>query len=192
MERITTLQIFDFDETLVRAPSYTSKKQVESDQLKFGSPYEFYDHPKSLCENTHNIQLISPVYDAWRRGSDDSATFSALITHRVKSLSAEVGEILKNRAISFGSMFFLGREKNKTEIAEELLNTFPNLEKIEIYEDSIQQIFLYQTFFSRENNKRIWRDGLSKLEVAVYIVDKSRVFKIEDLKLTDEKKIKLI
>ena len=67
MQQIKVLQVFDLDETFFRMPGYTSKKSVESEGLTFSHPYDFYDHPASLCENAHNIQLIGPVYEAWKR-----------------------------------------------------------------------------------------------------------------------------
>jgi len=192
MSIIKTLQIFDFDETIVRAPGYTSKKQVESKELQFNQPYEFYDHPKSLCEDTHNIQLISPVYDAWKNGSEDSTVYSVLITHRVQSLSEKVTSILNDRGVKLDKMFFLGRTKRKIDIAEELVKSLPSVVSIEIYEDSIQQIFAYQTFFARLNTERVWKEGKNEIEIKIYIVDKSKTYRIENILLTEEKRIKLI
>lgn len=192
MSTIKTLQIFDFDETVVRAPGYTSKKQVETDDTKFNEPYEFYDHPLSLSESAHNIQLISPVYEAWKKGSENSTVYSVLITHRVKTLAEEVGDILNKRGVKFDRLFFLGRTTRKIDTAKELIDMFPDLETIEVYEDSIQQIFLYQTFFSRLNAERVWKEGKNELEIKIYIVDKSKTYRIKNIELSEEQRIKLI
>lgn len=180
---IKTLQIFDLDETFFRMPSYAAKKQVEKEELMFNGPYEFYDHPKSICTDSYNIQLIGPVYEAWKRGSSLTDHATVLITHRVKNLKEEVHSLLKSRGVEFDETYFLGRVSSKTEIAKKLIHDLPKLEIVEIYEDSIEQLGAYQELFKQLD---------FKLEVRLYIVDKSKMFRLEDFKISEKTRIRLI
>ena len=188
---MTKLQIFDFDDTLFRVPSYTSKTQVEALGFRFSGPYEYYDHAISLDETLSNIQLISPVYDAWKNGKTDPECKQALITHRVEEVHESVNSILEARKIDFDHRFFLGRAIPKITATEAMMDEMPQLKDIEIYEDSVHQIIQYQEFFKKQNAGRI-KAKLAPYVVKIYIVDKSKMYRIENLKLSEEKKIVLI
>ena len=189
MERVTQFKVFDFDETIFRMPGYTGKIQSETSELKFTHPYDFYDHPSSLSDSIYNIQLIKPVYEAWKRGHEQKNTISVLITHRVESLKPEVTAILDKYGLSFDETFFLGRKSNKSETVRGLISKYPSVSKIDIYEDSIQQIADYQSFFKTFNSTI---SELSKIKYKTYIVDKSRVYRIKKVNLSEESKIELI
>ena len=195
MNKIKKLQIFDLDDTLLRVPSYTSKKHAESLGYGFGGPYEYYDHPISLDETINNIQLIAPVYEDWKEGKADPNCMQILITHRVEALTDVVKSVLANRGVDFDKYFFLGRVTPKWETTHEVIQELPELEEIEVYEDSIHQIAEYQEFFNRQNNMR-WltppHGSIPYFRVKICIVDKSKTYTIDNLRLTNEKKITLI
>ena len=187
MKQIKELCIFDLDETLIRVPGYTDKKAVESfAKITFTHPYEYYDHPLSLNEELHNIQLISPVYDAWKNSNSNPESESILITHRVIELESTVIDLLKSRGITFNSTHFLGRASAKSDVIEYLI-TFEydpfSIVKIKIFEDSIDQIFKYQQYFNNLSYN---------IDVEYWIVDKSRMFRIYDIALTNKTRIELI
>ncbi len=184
MEQYNRLQVFDFDETFVRVPSYASKRLAENTEVKFTHPYDFYDHPNSLNDNVYNIQLVGPVYDAWKEGRGDINTFQTLITHRVKEVEKEVKLVLSNRSIKFNEFHFLGRKTPKVDEVASILANRPNIKKIEIYEDSIHQLSLYQEYFDM-----IPKD---KYDISLYLVDKSKMFKIDSIRISDAKKVILI
>lgn len=185
MEHIKTINVFDFDETIVRVPSYTSKKHVEKThgKISFDSPYAFYDHSSSLDEDIHHIQLIEPVYKEWKKSDSDETALTVLITHRVSDLKGEVKSILDNRGLFFDRYHFLGRVKKKSMIIEKLLLECPNVKKVRVFEDSIHQLDVYQSFF-KENKVK------AKLEM--YIVDKSKMYRLNKLQISEETRIKLI
>lgn len=186
MENIKTINIFDFDETFVRAPGYTNKKSVEKEhpELKFDAPMHFYDHSKSLCEDIHHIQIIEPVYNEWKKSIDDPTVINVLITHRVKELQPEVFSILNKRNVQFDRTYFLGRTVEKPVILEEILSEYSEIKKVRVFEDSIQQLNLYQNFFKKNN--------IIDIELEMYIVDKSKMYNISNFELSNESSIKLI
>jgi len=183
MEQYNRLQVFDFDETFVRVPSYASKRLAENSEITFTHPYDFYDHPNSLNDNVYNIQMVGPVYDAWKEGRGDMKTFQTLITHRVKEVEKEVKLVLSNRSIKFNEFHFLGRRTPKVDEVIIMLEARPNINVIEIYEDSIHQLSLYQDYFNSVEHA---------YEVKLYLVDKSNMFKIDNIQISGAKKVILI
>jgi hypothetical protein len=192
---IKKLQIFDFDETLFRVPSYTDRFKAEKQGLSFPDPYTYYDHPISLNPAENNIQLIGPVYDEWKKGKLDPECMQILITHRVEAVRPEVMDLLEDRQIEFDEYFFLGRASKKTETLKKILPTLPELIDIEVYEDSIQQIAQYHDFFIYENIARYLIRPLGSVpeyNVNITIVDKSKIYRIQRLQLSEERRIVLL
>ena len=181
MDKITKLQIFDFDETFFRMPSYSSIPHADTE--KFKDAYSFYDSSESLSDINYNIKVIEPVYEAWSSGKNDMSTVQALITHRVTEVASDVMKILNIRRISFDYYFFLGRVSPKSDEIFNMLRANPSIDTIEIYEDSINEIFKYQSFFNKNKHN---------MDIRYYIVDKSSMFRISDVELTEAKRIKLI
>lgn len=191
MDKITRLQVFDFDDTLFRIPTYTSKIHLEGLGYTFNDPYEFYDHNISLDESLHNIQLIGPVYDAWKEGKDDPSCMQILITHRVVAVEEALMKVLDARNMSFDRIFILSRKTEKTVSMQEVMRTLSNLKTVEIYEDSIDQIIRYQEFF-QYLNELLYINNKPCPESKIYIVDKSKMYRIENVKLSEKKRIVLI
>jgi len=192
MNKVKILQVFDLDETFFRMPSYTGKLCVETDTLKFDTPYEFYDHELSLSEEAHYIQLIEPVYNAWKEGKDSGTTRSILITHRVEELKDVIVSIFDKRGIVFDEMFFLGRMSNKTDTLQDVFERmWPDVEEIQVFEDSIEQIIKYQDHFEKLNRAMDIKD-LPAIRTKIYIVDKSKMYRIQGVTLSEPTRIKLI
>lgn len=185
---ITQLDIYDFDETLVRAPSYTNKKAVELAHPghTFDTPYEFYDHSKSLCEDIHHIQLIAPVYEFWKQADQDPSTITALVTHRVESLVEEVKDVLARRGVTMDHYFFYGRTIPKFRAIEELIERFPSIRKVRIFDDSYEQLDIYLTYIN------VIKEIDKEIEYELWAVDKTKIFKLESMNLSESKRITLI
>lgn len=182
---IRRLCIFDFDETLVRAPGYTDKKAVERlhPTIEFPTPYSFYDHPLSLDEEIYNIQAISPVVEDLAEANRDVSSLTILITHRVTRLAGEIEKILTARDLKFDRTAFLGRASEKSEILAQELRYNPKVEVIAIYEDSLDQLARYSDFLESKNFKGT---------VEFYLVDKSKVIKLYSFFRGRSRKIALL
>jgi hypothetical protein len=195
MKKIKELYVFDLDETFLRVPSYTTKKLIEEKHpyIEFKDPYEFYDNHLSLCDDMNHIQLIEPVFREWEIANADLSCAHALITHRVKSLKDVILSLLKKKGVSFDHNYFLGRVSEKVLIIDHLLKTEydPTLiQTIKIFEDSIDQIYRYQKWFADSlNNLEI---DYSKIDIQYWIVDKARMFRINEIELSDKRRITLI
>lgn len=185
--KMTKLNVFDLDDTLLRIPTYTSKFHMEEtfDNMKLNGPYDFYDHWCSLEPKLHNIQLIDPVLSDLRQGISEKSTMSVLITHRVEELRRHVMDLLISKDIDFDESHFLGRKSAKSEVVAKILKKHQSISHIVIYEDSVAQILGYSQFF-------VGNPKYHDKTFEFYIVDKSRVFKLTSLNLTDKRSITLI
>jgi len=94
-------------------------------------------------------------------------------------------EILISSGIEFDDCYFLGRKSKKAGVVAKILKNHPSISHITIYEDSVAQIMQYLEFFVEDPKYQ----GKT---FEFYIVDKSRVFKLTSLNLTDVRSIKLV
>jgi hypothetical protein len=194
MNEITKILVFDFDETLFRMPGYTDRFSVErlNPDLNFPTPYSFYDHPKSMDPEIHNIQIIGPVYEDWKAASKDPNARTILITHRTEELRPCAELLLKRHGIVFDESYFLGRKSEKILILEKELSYLPNIKEISVYEDSLEQLRKYQDFFYEKvarKNKPTTLDDLIILDMQ--FVDKSKVIQLYDFSAGESRKIEL-
>lgn len=157
MEKRTHLNIFDFDETLFRVPSYASSEAAGLE------PYQWFDSPESL----NSKFPIRGIANTIERTSDDCLNF--LVTHRVKSCQSEVFRLLGEQEIRFDKTFFLGRGSTKGEVVIEQVRDL-EIESLTIFEDSLWEIIQY--------TKAFLDVGLSA-SVEFIFVDKSKIIKID-------------
>jgi hypothetical protein len=177
-ETIKRIKIFDLDETIIRAPGYSSLKSI-TDQ--FPAPYLFYDNKISLDSKIFNIQFIEPVI-SWITERDQENSINILITHRVKELEEEINQVLSIKDLQFKEKFFLGRTTHKGFVLEDIIKKYPEADEFLIFEDQIAQILNYLEISKNYPDKKFqyWQ------------VDKARIFKIENLTVSEEKRIKLV
>jgi hypothetical protein len=72
------------------------------------------------------------------------------------------------------------------------MRQLPNLVEVKVYEDSIEQIQKYHQVFESLNEDPLKFFGAPKCKLSTYIVDKSKMFKIENIKLSEEQRIQLL
>jgi hypothetical protein len=197
MNSITKLFIFDFDETLFRMPGYTDRFSVERlhPELEFPDPYSFYDHPKSMCPETHNIQLILPVYEDWKAAHESPSSKTILITHRTEELRPDAQRLLDLHKITFDESHFLGRVSEKYEILKENLERHPNVDEIIVYEDSLEQLIKYESFFYDEYIAKLTKRVMSLRDLptlTMQFVDKSKLISLYSITPLESRRIKLI
>jgi hypothetical protein len=195
MKDITRILVFDFDETLFRMPGYTDRFSVErlNPELTFPTPYAFYDHPSSMDPEIHNIQIIGPVYEDWKKASISKSARTILITHRTEELRPCAQRLLDMHGIKFDTMYFLGRKCEKITILEKELGNLPSVKEISVYEDSLEQLRKYQDFFYEyvvKRNKPL--ASLSDLiTLDMQFVDKSKVIQLYDFSAGESRRIEL-
>lgn len=176
------LQVFDFDDTLFRIPTFSAIDSVNARIEYRGEPYQFYDSENSLNHRKYNIQLIGPVHEKYLECAQDPDCMQILITHRVEQLRTRINTILERAGVNMNKIFILGRVSDKSTIVNSILEKFTSINEIEIFEDSIDQIVKYQN--------EIKYQGRAQLNT--WIVDKSKMFKVEShILLSNQHRINL-
>lgn len=154
----TNINIFDFDDTLFRVPSFLCESSKNS------TPYQWYDDPISLKEPNLPKPIKNIVEKTWNKSRNDK---NYLITHRVKACESEINNLLDSVNCEFEERFFLGRVDNKAIKVLEILDKNPQCKKLTIYEDSLFEIINYAAILDDELSNEI--------EVAFVFVDKRKV-----------------
>ena len=173
------LQIFDLDDTLLRIPTFAAVPPAKAKYQYLDNPYQFYDSVESLDYKKYNIQLIEPVYEKYLEAKDSS--YQALITHRVKELYSKLKFILKALDFDFNQVEMLGRKSKKAKIVNKILDRIETIKEIEIFEDSLVQINEYQKYLKLKEGQTL----------TFWFVDKSKIFKLGNITISEEKRIKL-
>lgn len=136
---INKIAIFDFDGTLMDTPlPEKGKKEWEE---KTGSPYPhkgWWSKRESLDTEVFDIQPIRPTIDEYEKYSKEKNTLLIMLTGRLPNQSDQVEQILHDNNLIFdeyhykddGDTFF-----SKINTINSLLNRFPNVESIVMYED---------------------------------------------------------
>lgn len=158
MKAFNHLNVFDFDETLFRVPSYASSEAAGLE------PYEWFDSAISL-NSTFPIRGISNTITR-----TEDPCFNILVTHRVAECRAEVFRLLGEKNIEFDQTFFLGRGSTK---GETVISEIKRLDtkSVTIFEDSLWEIIQYTRAFLNE--------GLPDQKIEFIFVDKSKIIKID-------------
>lgn len=179
------LNIFDFDDTLFRIPTFSCAPAKFNTQ----NVNDWYDDPESLDNSKYRIQQILNVCDIARRieASQPSDNYTVLITKRAPKLAFEIMNQLRICEIVMDKYFVIGHDRTKSDTLADILAKDlkdKTVTEINIYEDSLVQILDYKAL-------------LAKLHYPVQIksnfifVDKSHLIRIDDISAIIGEKIKL-
>lgn len=174
------LNIFDFDDTLFRIPTYSASPF----DFKADNVNKWYDHPESLNDEKYKIQLIENIATLARQSEKDRNCISILITRRIPELRDHIIRILKKHEINFDSHYIIGHNTLKSEILTEILTSQygdRNITEINIFEDCLYQILDYQNAL----------DLFFDIKSSFTFVDKSHVIAINKIEADVIGKIKL-
>ena len=89
--------------------------------------------------------------------------------------------ILNAVDIDFNSVSMLGRKSKKANVVNKILEQYDTIEEIEIFEDSLVQIDEYQKGLTLK----------PKHKLTFWFVDKSKIFKLGNINISEEKRISL-
>lgn len=191
---ITRLNIYDFDDTLFRVGTFAGYRALPKkfhEEVK-QHPYNFYDHPESLNEDHFEINLIQNISEDLYEESGKDHSYNMLVTHRVEQVRPQVEALLRKHNLfdKFDSVFFLGRKSPKSRVMEFMIDKYPNLGTIRVFEDSISQAIDYFDKFKKVNVERAQRD-LAAINCKVVFVGHSRIVEINDIEFGEKQRVNL-
>ena len=155
---IDKIAIFDFDGTLMDTP-LPEKGKVEWEE-KTGSPYPhkgWWSKRESLDTEVFDIQPIKSTISDYVIENDVPTTYMVMLTGRLPNQKDQVEDILHSYDIIFDEYHYKDDGdtlKSKINTIISLLNRFPNVELIEMYEDREPHAIAFEEW-GKENDVNI-------------------------------------
>jgi len=136
---INKISIFDFDGTLMNTPHpEEGKKQWEEFTGKEYPHIGWWSKPESLDDAVFDIQPIETTVTDYLREKSNPDTLVIMLTGRIPHLAEQIEELLLLHNISFDEYHYKGNGdtlSSKINTIKSLLNRFPNVNQIEMWED---------------------------------------------------------
>ena len=152
---INKIAIFDFDGTLMDTPHAEEGKREWEE--KTGSPYPhrgWWSKRESLDTEVFNIQPIKSTIRDYVIENEVPTTYMVMLTGRLPNQQDQVEDILHSYDIIFDEYHYKDDGDtltSKFNTLKSLLNRFPNVEEIEMYEDREPHAISFEEW-GRENN----------------------------------------
>ena len=136
---INKISIFDFDGTLMKTPHpEEGKKQWEEFTGKEYPHIGWWSKPESLDDAVFDIQPIENTVADYLREKSNPDTLVIMLTGRLPHQAEQIEELLLLHNISFDEYHYKGNGDtltSKFNTIKSLLNRFPNVKEIEMWED---------------------------------------------------------
>ena len=136
---INKISIFDFDGTLMKTPHPDEgKKQWEEFTGKEYPHIGWWSKPESLDDAVFDIQPIENTVTDYLREKSNPDTLVIMLTGRIPHQAEQIEELLLLHNISFDEYHYKGNGdtlSSKFNTIKSLLNRFPNVKEIEMWED---------------------------------------------------------
>jgi len=176
--KITRVAIFDFDGTLIDTDTPESGKALWQQEFGFEWPFKgWWGRPESLDSRIYfeknKDKLSSDVYvkgisknifennpilktlEAYGKQSSRSDTMIILLTGRHSGVGNLVTKILNSKGLKFDDYIYKTGELDtadfKINILNRLVDSNPNLEEIEIWEDRDDHLPIFQGWANKQS-----------------------------------------
>lgn len=136
---INKISIFDFDGTLMNTPHpEEGKKQWEEFTGKVYPHIGWWSKYESLDDSVFDIQPIESTINDYLKEKSNPDTLVIMLTGRIPHQAEQIEELLLLHNISFDEYHYKGNGdtlSSKINTIKSLLNRFPNVKEIEMWED---------------------------------------------------------
>jgi hypothetical protein len=150
MRNITKLSVFDFDGTLVDTPMPEDGKKVYKEKTGQDWPFAgWWGQPLSLSMDVFEMPTIASTIKAYNNEKRDASTAVVMLTGRMVKLGDKVKDILDKKGLKFDEYHY--NKGGSTDVAkiktlDELLIKYPNVQKIEMWDDRDEHIPIFQAW----------------------------------------------
>ena len=156
MKEITKLAVFDFDGTLVDTPLPEEGKKTYKEKTGKDWPFPgWWGQPLSLDLSIFDMPTVPMVMSAYRKEKISPDTCTVMLTGRMVKLGDMVKKILDSKGLTFDEYHFNrggSTETAKMKTMESLLEKYPNVYELEMWDDRLEHIPVFQS----------WGDNLVK------------------------------
>lgn len=140
-KKITQLSFFDFDGCLAVSP--TQDTGMDTWAAHHGKPYPhkgWWSKPESLDDDVFNIQLKEEVFEALKADNENTKCITFLLTSRLPRLEEHIRKILSKHNAHLDHHFFKHYNMEKDERILEVLNEYPFVEVIDVWDDRDKEL----------------------------------------------------
>lgn len=140
------ISVYDFDGTLFKTIEKNPENLDIWKQKNLNKPFGsgWWANPNSLCLDTYEIKPIEHVKDDLLKKILDLDTYTVLLTGRIERCQKAVKEILRVNNIPYLDAYYFNNSHRtldfKLSILTELKQMFPEVEKMEMWEDREEHI----------------------------------------------------
>jgi len=164
---IKTLYAVDFDGTLCNSPEPEEGKKIWEDVTGEKYPHiGWWSKTESLDTDVFDIDLYDTLVDVIKKGVFNEESYAIILTNRLEKLRPEVQNILDLNNVGVDFLDMKKNNKDKGERILEYLDTFPDLEEINVYDDRPKEI---------ESFKSVIDKMPSNISFNIYLVDNDNI-----------------
>jgi FMN phosphatase YigB (HAD superfamily) len=175
MERkITRIEIFDFDGTLIDTPLPDDGKLQWILKTGLEWPHKgWWGKRESLRLDVFDMPVIQEVIDAYDKVKDDDSVLKVMMTGRMQGLSREVEMILEENNLVFDEYHYnTGGDTFtcKTRTTEDLVKRYIGVTHVQMYDDRV----LHIEGFKKLGEKLI-SEGLKSFNITLVPIKKDTI-----------------
>jgi hypothetical protein len=162
MKNITKLSVFDFDGTLVNTPLPDTGRQIYQDKTGQVWPHKgWWGQADSLDMKVFDIPSNPSVIAAYKTEKANPQTGVIMLTGRLQKLGGFVKNILDSMGLTFDGYYYNtggSTDYAKKKTMDKLLAEFPNIEVIEMWDDRLEHIPIFQEWGDEKVSQGILKD----------------------------------
>ncbi|MFW5847358.1 MAG: hypothetical protein ACOCVF_00365 [bacterium] len=140
---ITRLLAIDLDGTLCNTPHPEYGKEMWSKY--YGKEYPhigWWSKPESLDLNVFDIDCYQSMVNVINKYNDNE-TYKIILTSRIPKVEEEINKVLKHNNIKIDKIYTKSGKQDKGERLREIMNQFPELNEVMVFDDNIEDINAY-------------------------------------------------
>jgi hypothetical protein len=137
---INKLSFYDFDGTLAKSPLPDSGKEQWSQYYGQSYPHNgWWGRPESLDTDVFNIELYPSTTKLIKDDINNPETYVIILTSRIERIKPYIENILTINGIHPDIIDVKKDEKSKGEKVIEYVNKFPDVTRVDVYDDNYER-----------------------------------------------------
>lgn len=144
---IKNLYIFDVDGTILNTPLPEEGKAKWSEH--YGKPYPhrgWWGRPESLDPEVFKVDAVPGIKASYLLAKSDKEGKVIMLTSRLPELKDLLLYHLEQNNFTFDEYKFKYGRNEKPDVVDQLLNKYPDVNYVEIWDDRDKEILLYKAW----------------------------------------------
>lgn len=145
-QKVKKLYVFDFDGTLVKTP--LPEDGIPEWRAFYQKQYPhqgWWSKPESLdIQVFNNLDIVQETIRRYKEIKNEPNSIKILLTSRISKLEYAVKRILEQKKLFFDRYIFKDGKEEKKDKLNSLLEEYPNINYVEIWDDRDKEINRFQ------------------------------------------------